>query len=296
MAVQLLSTEAESFIVSRRAKRLSPRTIDLYEHELALFLAWAAPDATAVADLSPALLRRWLIYLAETRNAGGIHANYRILKTWMRWLWRDADLDGEPPIAKVDPPRLTDPPPSPAALDHVRAALRTCGRDFIGLRDRALIMALLDSGARANEMLSLDLDDADLTQGTVIIRHGKGGKPRLTFFGANTLQAIRRYMRARDAIANGPHLWCTETGDRMTYWALRQMLERRSIAANVPTLRAHALRRLFATLMTENGCNPVILQKMMGHSDLGTTVRYIRVSAAQQQKTHREHSPGDVSL
>jgi site-specific recombinase XerD len=73
------------------------------------------------------------------------------------------------------------------SLPGFRALLATCERrTFTGDRDRAMLLALLDTGARASEFLALDTCDVNLSSGAVIIRQAKGGKWRSVFLGASS--------------------------------------------------------------------------------------------------------------
>lgn len=108
--------------------------------------------------------------------------------------------------------------------------------------------------------------------------------------GASYYSASRRDCQTA---ATCDALWITETGGALRYAGLRQILERRSRKAGVPPIMPHSLRRLFASLATEDGMNPILLQRILGHSTLETTTRYIKTSAAQLQRAHGEHSPVD---
>jgi site-specific recombinase XerD len=83
-------------------------------------------------------------------------------------------------------------PLEPVSLTSLRALLGTCdGQSFTGCRDRALLLALLDTGCQATEFLSLNLGDVNLADGWVMVRHGKGGKGRVTFLGVKRRRALR---------------------------------------------------------------------------------------------------------
>jgi hypothetical protein len=88
----------------------------------------------------------------------------------------------------------------PVSLDHVRAMLDTCERrTVIGDRDRALLMFLLDSGVRHAELCALNVGDVNPSTGAVMVREGKGCKPRVTFIGPKTRRASRAFARPKDA-------------------------------------------------------------------------------------------------
>ena len=158
-----------------------------------------------------------------------------------------------------------------------------------------MILDLLDTGARAKEFLNINLDDIELATGSIMIRQGKGRKPRMVFLGRKTIRAIRAYLRARRD--NNPALWVSVHGDRMTYTALRGLLRRRAYAAGlrqIPT--PHDFRRAFALIMLRNGVDIFALQKLMGHSDLQVLRRYLAQTDEDVHTAHMRGSPVDSNL
>ena len=153
----------------------------------------------------------------------------------------------------------------------------------------------MDTGARAQEFLNLNLEDIELSTGSVLIRQGKGRKPRMVFLGRKTLRAIRAYFRFSRDIS--PALWVSIHGERVTYTALRCLLRRRARLAwleNIPT--HHDFRRAFALVMLRNGVDVFALQKLMGHSALQVLRRYLAQTDLDIQTAHMRGSPVDKSL
>ena len=198
-------------------------------------MSFGATSAFAtIAAITPGTLRRWMLHLGETRAPGGVHVNYRAVKTFLRWVWREHELDGRNPIARLQPPRLPKEPLQPVALDDLRAMLRACGAtSFEGARDKAMFMALLDTGCRALEFLALNVGDVNLQSGHVLVRQGKGAKSRIVFVGKRTRHAIGRYLRQRGEYGQADPLWVDATGRRLSADQLRDALHRRAAAAGV---------------------------------------------------------------
>jgi site-specific recombinase XerD len=68
---------------------------------------------------------------------------------------------------------------------------------FTGDRDATILLCLLDTGARANEFLSVNLDDINQARGDILIRQGKGRKTRTVYIGKLSKRALRRYLNQR---------------------------------------------------------------------------------------------------
>lgn len=284
-----------AFLTDRKAQSLSAKTIRFYAERLDLFIAFCELEhCTNVTDITTDLLRRYMLHLEETHhNPGGIHANYRAVRAFLRWYEAEEEPEcWKNPIKRVRAPKLPDLVLEPVELSTVQALVDVCERDFYGQRDKALFLFLVDTGTRAGECLACDLNDVDQIGGAVLIRMGKGGKNRSVFMGSTTRRALRMYLKARpDHYC--PALWVTDKGERLTYGGLRQIIRRRSEAAKVETPALHDFRRCFALQCLRNGMDVYSLQKLMGHADLQVLRRYLRQTDADLHAAHQQNSPVD---
>ena len=288
----------ESFLVDRKAQGLSIDTVLFYKKKLNYFAKFCESQAlTQVGQLTPDLLRRYLLGLSDGHNPGGVHACFRTLRTLLLWVAQEEimPLDWRNPIHKVKAPKLPNELLEPITLEDVNALVATCKYSFSGTRDKAMVLGLLDTGARAQEFLNLNLEDVEMATGAVVIRQGKGRKPRMVFLGRKTLRAIRAYFRfRRDTISA---LWVSVHGERMTYTALRGLLRRRAQLAGLKEIPTpHDFRRAFALVMLRNGVDVFSLQKLMGHADLQVLRRYLAQTDQDVQTAHMRGSPVDHNL
>lgn len=265
-----LLTWLESFLIDRKAGGLADGTISFYHLKLSNFVQFCESQAiTEITQITPSTIRLFLLQLEQDgHNAGGRHAHYRTLKTFLRWWEREIEPEGwKNPIIKVKAPKVSLEPLEPVDIGTIKRMIATCrAHSFFGARDRAIIFALMDTGVRASELLAMNLEDID-SSGAVLVRKGKGGKPRTVFFGRKTRKSIRSYYRQRkdDSLA----LWVNKQGDRLTYWGLRQIIRRRSENAGVQVPGLHDFRRYFALECLRSGKMSIYeLQNLMGHADL----------------------------
>ena len=290
-----LAIAAESFLTDRKASGLTLQSVEFYAFRLKDFIRYCDGQAvTLVQDITPDFLRRYLLALAEGHNAGGVHAAFRTLRAFLRWLEAEEVMPPEwkNPIRKVKPPKLPTEPLKPVSLDDVAALLASCTQGDNAERDRALFLFLLDTGIRARELCNVNLEDVEFGAGAVLIRQGKGRKPRTVFIGRKTRRALRSYLRTRRD--NSPALFVTVEGDRLSYNGLREILRRRARDAGLkdePTL--HQFRRAFALNMLRNGADIFSLQRLMGHSDLSVLRRYLAQTDQDGQAAHLRAGPVD---
>jgi integrase/recombinase XerD len=288
---------AEAFLTDCHIRRLSPQTIEYYQCKLTGFIAFAeAQQAKNLDQVDAALLRRFFLWLEETgHNAGGRHAFFRALRAFFRWL--ENEYEGyTSPLRKLKPPKVDNPPIEGASMDEVQAMLDVCGKSFTGCRDKAILLVLLDAGIRAGELLALDWTDIDLVTGRVLIRKGKGGKFRVVFLGRLARQAMRKYAGQRND--DHPAVFVSAaTGERLTYGSLRAILTRRAKQAGLKQVPSpHDFRRAAALQMLRNGADVVSVSRLLGHSSLEVTKRYLAQTETDLQQAHQRASPADVSL
>ena len=289
-----LLTWIDAFLIERKSRGQSRGTIKFYKRCMTLFVTFCETQAIKeITQIEPNDIRQFMLWLENTgHNAGGVHAAYRTLRAFLNW-WED-EVEPENwknPIKKVHAPKVKIEPLEPAEIKDVRSMINACNSDLYGVRDKAILLALMDTGARASEFLNINLDDLNLATGEVLIRSGKGGKPRTVFVGKKSRKAIRAYLRMRTD--NNDSLWATIDGERLTYSGLRAVMRRRAEAAKVDAPAIHSFRRLFALTMLRNDVDIFSLQRLLGHSDLQVMRRYLAQSDKDTELAHRKGAPVD---
>ena len=283
-----------AFLVDRKAQNLSKTTLYFYQKKLQLLKRFAQREhITTIAELTPDALRRYLLWLEETdHNAGGIHGCYRTLKTFLLWYEDENEPEGwKNPIHKIKAPKLSKESLAPVELSTVTTMVEACPDNFLGLRDRALLLLLLDTGARASEVCSMDIADFDSVNGGIVIRHGKGGKTRTVFLGKRARRAVKAYLRVRPD--NHPALFISRRGERLTYFALKQAIGRVAQRAGVEKATPHMFRRAFALNCLRAGMDVYSLKELMGHEDLQILQRYLKLTKGDIEAAHRNFAPVD---
>jgi site-specific recombinase XerD len=151
--------------VDRQARGLSPTTIRFYGQKLAHLRAYTEDHGIAqVEQLTAPILRRFLLDFATSHNPGGIHAVYRSVKAFLHWYEEEVEPEGwKNPMPKVKPPKVAQEPLAPVEIEQIQQMLATCdSRSLLDLRDKAVLLALLDTGCRASELTALTLGDVNM--------------------------------------------------------------------------------------------------------------------------------------
>jgi site-specific recombinase XerD len=159
------------------------------------------------------------------------------------------------------------------------ALMGACGRHApTGIRNRALIALLYRTGLRINEALTLYPKDLELTDGSVRVLHGKGGRSRTVGLDPGAAAVIERWLDARSRLGlGGRHpVFCTLRVHRMSDAYVRVMLKRLAARAGIDKrVHAHGLRHTHAAQLRAEGVDIAIISRQLGHASITTTARYL---------------------
>jgi site-specific recombinase XerD len=288
----------EAFLIDRKAGGVADGTLRFYRQKIKLFTDYCEAHAVKqISQITPSFIRQFLLFLEESsHNPGGRHAAFRALRAFFLWYEDEVEPQGwSNPIRKVKAPKVPMEPLEPVSFETVNQMVKACPHDtFTGDRDAAILLCLLDTGARANEFLSVNLDDINQARGDILIRQGKGRKPRTVYIGKLSKRAIRRYLNHRKDESTA--LWVTlprAGSERLSYDGLREILKRRAQEAGVEEPTCHDFRRAFALAMLRNGTDIFTLAKLMGHEGISVLQRYLKQTNVDTEEAHHRAGPVD---
>jgi integrase/recombinase XerC len=291
----MISKEIIAFLVDRRSRQLSENTIRFYRDELEKAAQYWEKGGTRIVErIDARVIRQYLLELGKTRNAGGVHAAFRSIRAFLNWWEIEVEPDNwNNPIKKVKVGKPSKDPLPGIPVEQVMSMVDTCEKTFIGNRDKAILLTLIDSGVRRQEFVNMDVGDIDLNTGAIRVRNGKGGKDRTTFIGNRTRREIIRYLRYLGDPQPHDPMWLTRMGTRLTPSGLRQIVRRRAERVGLPEPGLHNFRRTFAIESLRNGCDIYSLMRMMGHSSPVVLQRYLRLVEDDIQRAHERSGPID---
>jgi site-specific recombinase XerD len=145
-----------------------------------------------------------------------------------------------------------------------------------GIRNRALLILLSRSGLRVSEALALRPGDVNLTAHAVRVLHGKGGKATTRGFHPSADDALARWLDTRRQLGLRGPLFCTLRGSPLHPQYVRNLLHRLGYRAGIEKrVHPHGLRHTFADELRRSGVDVVIISKLLGHSSIAVTNRYL---------------------
>jgi site-specific recombinase XerD len=289
LSAPTLSDAIDEFLLARRADGLSENTLGWYSSLLSTFRAqFDDPD---VASVSTAALRRYIVHLRESDYAPDtIYAHIKALHALFKWLAEEYEIKN--PMKHIAYPK--QPPthqPKRAQDSDIVRMLAVCGEDAQGVRDRAIIGFLTDTGCRAAGLVGLTLEHLNLEHRRAYVRE-KGQKWRMVFFSAATAAFLEAWLAMHepglDVVFYNTHL-----SSPLTVSGLYQITRRIARAAGVEgPVNPHAFRHRFGVQFMLSGGDSGVLQQIMGHSDVQTTIsRYGQMSDQQLAAAHRKVKP-----
>jgi integrase len=166
-------------------------------------------------------------------------------------------------------------PADPPTVAEIVAVMRAAGDGRHGRRLRGLIVVLWRAGLRIHEALALNESDLDHRRGALLVRRGKGGRRREVGMDEWAWEHLQPWIDVRLEFPVGP-LFCVINGPtRGRAWspaAARADLRRTAAAAGVRRRFApHQLRHAHAVEMAHEGVPLIVIQRQLGHSNLGIT-------------------------
>jgi site-specific recombinase XerD len=170
-------------------------------------------------------------------------------------------------------------PADPPTVEEIIAVMRKTGDDRHGFRPRALIVVLWRGGLRIQEALALGERDLETARGSLLVRNGKGGRRREIGMDAWGWEQLRPWLAVRVELPIGPLFRVIDGPTRGRPWSSANVrVEFRRLAAQAGIRRRfapHQLRHAHAIELAREGVALNVIQRQLGHANLGTTSIYL---------------------
>lgn len=275
---------------------LSPNTLSSYKQDLETYFRYLEKKNLSFERTGKEDIRSFMMAQKDKGlSARSISRSLATLRTFHRFLMHEGYLR-EDPTALLESPKLWRKLPEVLSVEEVSRLLAIAsGRNWIALRDRALLETLYATGLRVTEAASLRMEDLHLDVGFLRC-FGKGGKERIVPLGKEAIYALRRYLeRARPKLSRGKDknaLFLSRLGKRLSRQSLWKMIQKSAREAHIrKRITPHTLRHSFATHMLERGADLRVVQEMLGHSDISTTQLYTHVDRGRLKAIHEKFHP-----
>lgn len=185
------------------------------------------------------------------------------------------------PMSKIKPIKFESEvkhPLSKVEIDSLRSACRT-------VRDRAILEVLLSSGVRVSELCNLNITDIDFNTNEVRVIDGKGGKDRITYIDELAKAHLYKYLETRTD--DDKALFMSRLNQRISKESVELLMRNLGRVTGIEKVHPHKCRRTFATTLSRNGTGIEVVQSLMGHTEIGTTQRYIALDKSYLRSQYK---------
>jgi site-specific recombinase XerD len=313
-----LKSLVNGFVLTKQTEGKSPRTVEFYSENLRRFLWYAEKQAWSddIRFLTEWQTREFLGYVGTETHRWGLEGNgsetsrriashstvrhyFVVLSCFFNWAVEEGFVE-ENPMARIKVTKSKPKVVVPFSNEEISRMLAVCDYDyehnakFLGSRNRAIILVLLDTGIRLSELTGIKVSDINSETGYIRVL-GKGGKERVVRMGKVARKALWRYLMYRTH-KDMQALWLTEEGKPLHNSGVHSLVKRLKERAGIDgTGNIHRFRHTFALSFLRTDKNVFNLQYLLGHSDLEMVRRYTATLGMEDAlRAHEKASPADL--
>ncbi len=259
-------------------KRASPHTVQSYQRDIKQFVQYCTEKAIQQwLDVTQSDVRG---HIANRHRQGiaskSLQRELSAIRSFYNYQLKNG-LVANNPAKPVRAPKQARRLPKILDVDQINGLLDAGTDSVLEIRDLAMFELFYSSGLRLSELTALNLTDVDLSDQTLIVRLGKGGKSRLLPIGSKAISALQKWLAVRGNMApvgeaavftsnRGSRLSQRSVEARLTLWCKKKGLDEH--------VYPHMLRHSFASHLLESSQDLRAVQDLLGHSNISTTQIY----------------------
>lgn len=287
-----ISQVIDQYIEAKKAQRISVNTLKDYNNAFRKLKGTIGED-TAFENVTSRQITHFLGQYTDLSKKTVLNHHTALSSLW-HWAVTQ-ELIGSNVVRQVAPPRPDRKEIVPLSQLEVQALFKAANRTECTLRNRAILLLLLDTGLRLSELANIQLKDINWIDSPSLVVMGKGGKERRLHLSINTVQGLLDYLGTRNIFLpihkHTGHLFLNTNGRTFTTHGIRKLLYRLSEGAQIRRVNPHRLRHTFSIWYLRLGGNVYVLQKILGHSTLDMVKRYLAIVQSDIDRDHEKASP-----
>ncbi len=272
---------------------LSPLTRENYARDITQLIKLA--DSTALKELQTSHIRRYIASL-HSKGLGG-KSIARMLSSWRGFFDFLVQRKGftNNPVIGLRAPKSPKTLPQALSIEQAVKLVDISDDDVLSIRDHAILELLYSSGLRLSELVNLNIDALDFSQGIVTVT-GKGNKTRIVPLGSHAMEAIQKWLQTRSQILiNNPaekSVFIGLQGRRISARNIQYRLKQWSIKQGInSSVHPHMLRHSFASHVLQSSGDLRAVQEMLGHANISTTQVYTHLDYQHLTKVYDAAHP-----
>ena len=276
---------------------LSPLTRENYARDITqlIQLAQETVEPTALNKLQNIHIRRFIATL-HSKGLGG-KSIARMLSSWRGFFDFLVNRKGfsSNPVIGLRAPKSAKTLPQALSIEQATKLVAIAEDDILSMRDHAILELFYSSGLRLSEVVNLNIDALDFSEGTVTVT-GKGNKTRIVPMGTHAIAAIQKWLALRNNITiNQPDskaVFIGLQGRRISARNIQYRLKEWSIKQGInSSVHPHMLRHSFASHVLQSSGDLRAVQEMLGHANISTTQIYTHLDYQHLTKVYDTAHP-----
>lgn len=199
------------------------------------------------------------------------------------------------PAKGIRAPKSAKSLPKALSIEQAIKLVDIQDNDLLSIRDHAALELFYSSGLRLSELVNLNIEQLDFTEGTVTV-HGKGNKTRIVPLGEYAMNAIKQWLPLRGTLLikhpNEKAIFISKNGKRLSARNIQYRLKEWSIKQGINTsVNPHMLRHSFASHVLQSSGDLRAVQEMLGHANISTTQVYTHLDYQHLTKIYDSAHP-----
>ena len=270
------------FLAAKRIEGCSERTICYYESSIKHMLS---KIEHSVRKITTEEMRDYLSDYQKWNNCSNVTIDNirRNISSFFSWL-EEEDYILKSPMKRIHKIKTKTVVKNIISDEGIEKLRDNCKEK----RDLAIIDLLYSTGIRVGELVNLNIDDINL-EGRECIVYGKGDKERKVYFDAKAKVHLKEYIE--DRIDDNKALFVTLDApyDRLKISGVEIRLRKLGRELNLERIHPHKFRRSMATRAIDKGMPIEQVQKILGHSQIDTTMQYAMVNQNNVKTSHQKY-------
>ena len=269
------------FIAAKKIEGCSENTLKYYTNTLTHIIKTLDKS---IYDIDTNDLRLYLADYQNKHNTSKVTLDNirRIMSSFFAWL-EDEDYINKSPVRRIRKVKTTQVVKETLSDEHLEQLRDNCTHP----RDLAIIDLLVSTGIRVGELVTLNISDINFNDRECIVL-GKGDKERQVYFDAKTKIHLQQYLATRKDTNSALFVSKQAPWNRLSIAGVERFLANLGHSASIKHVHPHKFRRTMATMAIDKGMPIEQVQKLLGHSQVETTLHYAIVNQANVKNSHRK--------
>ncbi len=270
------------FLDAKEVEGCSERTIIYYRTTIEYFLE---QYDVSVRKITTEEIREFLANYQKRNNCSNVTIDNvrRNISSFFSWL-EEEDYILKSPMKRIHKIKTKTVVKNVISDEGIEKLRDNCQ----ALRDLAIIDLLYSTGIRVGELVNLNLSDIDL-EGRECVVYGKGDKERRVYFDAKAKVHLRNYIESRNDSNTALFVTLDAPHNRLKISGVEIRLRQLGRKLNIDRVHPHKFRRTMATRAIDKGMPIEQVQKILGHSQIDTTMQYAMVNQTNVKNSHQKY-------